>query len=229
MNNIKILLTEDEESLRKLMKAYYLKEGALVLEAKDGEEALKIFKEEKIDIVILDIMLPKYDGWTVCKKIREESDVPILMLTARSEENDKLLGFELGADDYMTKPFSLKELMARSKVLLKRSQKYNQDFDVDNIININGLKINKNSRKVYIDEKEVELSPKEYELLSYFVINTNQALSREMILDGVWGYDYYGDLRTVDTHVKRLRHKLEEYGKSIVTVRSFGYRFEVIK
>ncbi len=229
MNNIKILLTEDEESLRKLMKAYYLKEGALVLEAKDGEEALKIFKEGKIDIVILDIMLPKYDGWTVCKKIREESDVPILMLTARSEENDKLLGFELGADDYMTKPFSLKELMARSKVLLKRSQKYNQDFDVDNIININGLKINKNSRKVYIDEKEVELSPKEYELLSYFVINTNQALSREMILDGVWGYDYYGDLRTVDTHVKRLRHKLEEYGKSIVTVRSFGYRFEVIK
>lgn len=229
MNNIKILLTEDEESLRKLMKAYYLKEGALVLEAKDGEEALKFFKEGKIDIVILDIMLPKYDGWTVCKKIREESDVPILMLTARSEENDKLLGFELGADDYMTKPFSLKELMARSKVLLKRSQKYNQDFDVDNIININGLKINKNSRKVYIDEKEVELSPKEYELLSYFVINTNQALSREMILDGVWGYDYYGDLRTVDTHVKRLRHKLEEYGKSIVTVRSFGYRFEVIK
>lgn len=229
MKNIKVLLTEDEESLRKLMKAYYIKEGASVLEARDGQEALKVFKEEKIDIVILDIMLPKYDGWTVCKKIREESDVPILMLTARSEENDKLLGFELGADDYMTKPFSLKELMARSKVLLKRSQKYNQGIDVDNIININGLKIDKNSRKVYIDENEVELSPKEYELLSYFVINTNQALSREMILDGVWGYDYYGDLRTVDTHVKRLRHKLEKYGKRIVTVRSFGYRFEVIK
>lgn len=229
MKNIKVLLTEDEESLRKLMKAYYIKEGASVLEARDGQEALKVFKEEKIDIVILDIMLPKYDGWTVCKKIREESDVPILMLTARSEENDKLLGFELGADDYMTKPFSLKELMARSKVLLKRSQKYNQGIDVDNIININGLKIDKNSRKVYIDENEVELSPKEYELLSYFVINTNQALSREMILDGVWGYDYYGDLRTVDTHVKRLRQKLEEYGKRIVTVRSFGYRFEVIK
>lgn len=226
MENIKILLVEDEKSLRKLMKAYYIKDGAEVFEAKDGVEAMEIFNDNKIDLIILDIMLPRSDGWSVCKKIREESQVPILMLTARSEENDKLLGFELGADDYMTKPFSLKELIARSKALLKRSQKAK---GIEDIFLMKGLKIDNKSREVFINEKAIDMSPKEYELLNYFTNNPNQALSREMILDGVWGYDYYGDLRTVDTHVKRLRQKLEEYGERIVTVRSFGYRFEVEK
>lgn len=224
MNNKKVLLVEDESSLRQLMKTYFLKEGAEVIEAGDGRVALNKFEENNIDLVILDIMLPEYDGWSVCKRIREKSDIPILMLTARSEENDKLFGFELGADDYMTKPFSLKELIARSKVLIKRSRK---EMDLKDILILENIKIDRLSHKVFINNIEVEFSPKEYDLLNYFVTNKNQALSREMILNGVWGYDYYGDLRTVDTHIKRLRQKLEDEGDKITTVRGFGYRFEV--
>ncbi|SET37900.1 DNA-binding response regulator, OmpR family, contains REC and winged-helix (wHTH) domain [Natronincola peptidivorans] len=223
MVGINLLLVEDEEKLRKLVKAYLVKEGVHVLEAADGLEAIKIWEENKIDFAILDIMLPKYDGWTLCKKVREESNIPIIMLTARSEETDKLFGFELGADDYMTKPFSPKELVARVKALLKRS---NQAISED-IIEIEELKVDKKSHQVVLKGDILELSPKEYDLLLYFLHNKNQALTREMILNGVWGYDYYGDLRTVDTHVKRLRQKLRDYGEFVKTIRGTGYRFEV--
>ena len=224
MKNKKILLVEDEKSLRQLIKTYFLKEGAEVIESEDGRIALENFENNDFDLIVLDIMLPEYDGWSVCKRIREKSDIPILMLTARSEENDKLFGFELGADDYMTKPFSLKELIARSKALIKRSKK---EIEMKDILIIDNIKIDRLSHKVFIDNTEIDFSPKEYDLLNYFVINKNQALSREMILDGVWGYDYFGDLRTVDTHIKRLRQKLEDHRDKIVTVRGFGYRFEV--
>ena len=218
-----ILLVEDEEKLRKLVSTYLKKEGINVLEASDGEEALNLFNQNQVNIVILDIMLPKYDGWTICKRIREVSNIPVLILTARNDESDKLFGFDLGADDYMTKPFSLKELVARVKALLKRSQQ-----QVSNeVITIEGLVIDKKSHMVQLQNNPLALSPKEYDLLLFFTHNKNQALSREIILDGVWGYDYYGDLRTVDTHVKRLRQKLESMGEKIVTVRGFGYRFEV--
>lgn len=223
LNNKKVLIIEDEKDLRQLMKTYYIKEGAEVYEASDGELGIELFNNKKPDLVILDIMLPKYDGWSVCKRIRENSDTPVLMLTARSEESDKLFGFDLGADDYMTKPFSLKELIARSKVLVKRNQK---KTDQDKSIVIHGIRIDRLSHKIFVDEKEVDLSPKEFDLLEYFVVNINQALTREMILNSVWGYDYFGDLRTVDTHVKRLRNKLGNHGEKIVTVRGLGYRFE---
>lgn len=217
------MLVEDEDKLRKLISTYLNKESTNVFEARDGEEALRLFNENQINIVILDIMLPKYDGWTVCKRIREVSSIPILMLTARNEESDKLFGFELGADDYMIKPFSLKELVARVKALLKRSR---QQVSHE-VIELGELVIDKKSRKVCVNNSTLALSPKEYDLLLFFTHNKNQALSRELILDGVWGYDYYGDLRTVDTHVKRLRQKLQAVGDAIVTVRGFGYRFEV--
>lgn len=223
MIGINLLLVEDEEKLRKLVKTYLVKEKVNVIEAADGLEAIEIWEENKIDFVILDIMLPKYDGWALCKKIREVSDVPIIMLTARSEETDKLLGFELGADDYMTKPFSVKELVARVKALLKRS---NQAITQD-IIEIDDLRIDKSYHQAMLRERILELSPKEYDLLLYFIHNKNQALTREMILNGVWGYDYFGGLRTVDTHVKRLRQKLDDYGDMITTIRGTGYRFEV--
>jgi DNA-binding response OmpR family regulator len=193
-----ILLVEDEENLRKLIRAYFIKEGANVLEGGDGAEGIRIWEENKIDLIVLDIMLPKYDGWALCKKIREESSIPIIMLTARSEESDKLFGFELGADDYITKPFSLKELVARVKALLKRS---NQTISQD-VLEIQDLIVDKKSHQVYLRNNTLELSPKEYDLLIYLINNKNQALTRQMILDGVWGYDYYGDLRTVDTHIK---------------------------
>ncbi len=195
-----ILLVEDEEKLRKLVSTYLKKEGINVFEAADGEAALTAFNENQINIVILDIMLPKYDGWTICKRIREVSNIPILILTARNDESDKLFGFDLGADDYMTKPFSLKELVARVKALLKRSRQQVSD----EVIVIDSLVIDKKSHRVHLNEQPLALSPKEYDLLLFFIHNKNQALSREVILDGVWGYDYYGDLRTVDTHVKRL-------------------------
>ncbi len=218
-----ILLVEDEEKLRKLVSTYLKKEGINVFEAADGEAALAVFSENQIHIVILDIMLPKYDGWTICKRIREVSNIPILILTARNDESDKLFGFDLGADDYMTKPFSLKELVARVKALLKRSRQQVSD----EVIAIENLVIDKKSHKVQLNEQPLALSPKEYDLLLFFIHNKNQALSREVILDGVWGYDYYGDLRTVDTHVKRLRQKIQPMGEYIATVRGFGYRFEV--
>lgn len=219
-----ILLVEDEENLRKLIKAYLKKEMVNIVEASDGKEALELWEENKYDLVILDIMLPEYDGWTICKRIRQDSNVPIIMLTARSEESDKLFGFELGADDYITKPFSVKELVARVKALLKRS---NHHLSTE-LVEVKGLKVDKKGHQVFLGDKPIDLTPKEYDLLLVFLHNQNQALTREIILDNVWGYDYYGDLRTVDTHVKRLRKKLKHMGNQIITVRGLGYRFEVI-
>ena len=223
MDRINILVVEDEENLRKLISRYLMNEELGVYEAKDGKEALELWNNNNIDLVILDIMLPEYDGWTICKRIREKSIVPIIMLTARSEESDKLFGFELGADDYVTKPFSVKELVARVKALLKRSHK-----NIEKDMFITGeLKVDQKSHKAFLGEEALKLTPKEYDLLLFLIHNKNQALSREVILDGVWGYDYYGDLRTVDTHVKRLRKKLKDMGEKLETVRGFGYRFEV--
>ncbi len=223
MNSLKILLVEDDMRLRKLVATYLRKEDFEVVEAEDGKIAMERWSESEIDLVILDVMLPEYDGWTVCRNIRRESRVPIMMLTARSEENDKLFGFELGVDDYVTKPFSTKELVARVKALLKRSGK--TSFE-DEIV-FGTLKINTKYHMVFINEEVIELTPKEYDLLVYFINNKNIALSREKILDGVWGHDYFGDLRTVDTHVKRLRKKLQEMSEYLSTVRGLGYRFEV--
>lgn len=220
-----ILVVEDEDKLRKLVSVYLKRENFNVYEAADGAQALELWKEHEIHLVILDVMLPQYDGWTICKRIRETSSVPIIMLTARGEEGDKLFGFELGVDDYMTKPFSIKELMARVKALLKRSQQQLSQETIE----VGPLRIDKKSHQVYLNDENLSLSPKEYDLLLYFVHNKNQALTREHLLDGVWGYDYYGDLRTVDTHVKRLRQKLGTFERAIVTVRGIGYRFEVPK
>lgn len=214
---------EDDMRLRQLVATYLGKEEFEVVEAEDGKIAMEKWAENEIDLVILDVMLPEYDGWTVCRNIRQESRIPIIMLTARSEENDKLFGFELGVDDYVTKPFSTKELVARVKALLKRSGK--TSFE-DEIV-IEDLKINTKYHMVFINEAVIELTPKEYDLLLYFINNKNIALSREKILDGVWGRDYFGDLRTVDTHVKRLRKKLQEMSQYLSTVRGLGYRFEV--
>lgn len=218
-----ILIVEDEIRIRFLIRDYLLKENFNVIEAENGLEALELFKTEKIDLIILDIMMPKMDGLTLLHKIREVSTIPVILLTAKSEEEDKLQGYEYGADDYMTKPFSPKVLVAKVKVLLKRSRdevdSSSQDF--------NGLIINRLSREVKVNSHIISLSPKEYELLIYLIQNEGIALSRDNILDNVWGLDYYGDIRTVDTNVKRLREKLEEKSNYIVTVRGSGYKFEV--
>ncbi|MCD3350079.1 response regulator transcription factor [Clostridium botulinum D/C] len=220
-----ILIIEDEDRMRKLLRDYFKKEGFCVFEGENGIKGLEIFKSNTIDIVILDIMIPYLDGWKVCKNIREVSKVPIVMLTAKSEEEDKLLGYELGADDYVTKPFSPKVLVAKVKALLKRSI---IDIKAEkDIINYNGLEINELSNEVKIDGKVIVLSPKEYDLLLFFVKNKDIVLSRDKILDRVWGFDYDGGLRTVDTHIKRLREKLKNKVDYIVTVRGKGYKFEV--
>ncbi len=218
-----ILIVEDEIRIRFLLRDYFQKEGFLVYEAENGKEALEIFKNNKIDLIILDIMMPVMDGLTALEKIREVSTIPVILLTAKGQEEDKLQGYDFGADDYITKPFSPKVLVAKVKALLKRtSEKVDsstQDF--------NGLIINKLSREVKIDENILSLSPKEYELLIYLTSNEGIALSRDNILDNVWGIDYYGDIRTVDTNVKRLREKLGDKANYIVTVRGSGYKFEV--
>lgn len=224
-----ILIVEDEERMRKLLKDYFKNSGFNVLEAENGIEALKVFKENKIDLLILDIMMPYMDGFTVCNEIRKNAETPIIILTAKGEEEDKLLGYELGADDYVTKPFSPKVLVAKARALIKRSSTSEVDNNQNNlnIMNFNGLKINETSHVVTIDGEEILLSPKEYDLLLYFVKNKDIALTRDTILDKVWGFDYFGGLRTVDTHVKRLREKLKNKASYIVTVRGSGYKFEV--
>lgn len=224
-----ILIVEDEERMRKLIEAYLKKEGYETLSASDGMEAIKIFnnKNKEITLIILDIMMPFMDGFDVCKYLRKSSNVPIIMLTAKSEEEDKLLGYELGADDYVTKPFSPKVLVAKVKALLKRY--YPEDKSPEEGINIDGLILDELRHEVSIDGKEIYLSPKEYELLQFFVNNKGILLSRDKILDGVWGADYYGDLRTVDTHIKRLREKLMDKAYLITTVRGSGYKLEVKK
>ncbi|GFZ30592.1 DNA-binding response regulator [Clostridium zeae] len=218
-----LLIVEDEIRIRFLLRDYFLKENFKIFEAKNGKEALNIYSEEKIDLVILDIMMPELNGFEVCKKIREVSTTPIIMLTARSEEDDKLLGYELGADDYVTKPFSPKVLVAKVKALLKRTSNKTDT----NIMDYDGLKINKISHEVMVYDKTINLSPKEFDLLIYLVSNEGIALTRDQILDSVWGIDYYGDLRTVDTNIKRLREKLLDKSEFITTVRGSGYKFEV--
>jgi len=217
-----ILIVEDELRIRFLLRDYLMKEDFNVFEASNGEEGLFIFSTQKIDLVLLDIMMPVMDGLTMLEKLRAVSTVPVILLTAKGEEEDKLQGYDFGADDYMTKPFSPKVLIAKVKALLKRTR---EDLDSSSQ-DFNGLTINKLSHEVKIEGKEIVLSPKEYELLVYLITNENIALTRDNILDNVWGLDYYGDIRTVDTNVKRLREKLLDKAHYIVTVRGSGYKFE---
>ncbi|MDR5658412.1 response regulator transcription factor [Serpentinicella sp. ANB-PHB4] len=222
----KILIAEDEQKMRELIKTYLEAEGFNYVAAKDGEEAIEVFKESVFDAVILDVMMPRIDGWSVCREIRKTSDIPIIMLTARGEEYDKLFGFELGVDDYIVKPFSPKELMARLKAVIRRSLKI-EESDQLGVMELNELIINTSSRDVYINNKLIKLTPKEYELLVYLVYNKNKALSRQQILNGVWGADFFGDDRTVDTHIKMLRERLQDYKRYITTVWGVGYKFEI--
>ena len=224
MENIKILVVDDESRMRKLVKDFLVREGYTVLEAGDGMEAMDIFYEDRdIALVILDVMMPKMDGWQVCREIRESSKVPIIMLTARSEERDELQGFELGVDEYISKPFSPKILVARVNASLRRTMG-NTGGDV---IEAGGIRMDKAAHIVEIDGTQIELSYKEFELLSYFMENAGIALSREKILNNVWNYDYFGDARTIDTHVKKLRSKLGDKGEYIRTIWGMGYKFEV--
>ncbi|MBB6215316.1 DNA-binding response OmpR family regulator [Anaerosolibacter carboniphilus] len=225
--NRNLLLIEDEDRMREILVDYFKKEQFHIFEASNGREAMEIFEENNIHLVILDIMIPEIDGWAVCKRIRKESDVPVIMLTARSDEDDKLMGYELGADDYVTKPFSPKVLVAKSKMLLKRAEG-NVGKD-SSVLHCGGIEINKLSRAVKLDDVLVELAPKEYELLLYMMENKEMVLTREQILNHVWGYDYFGDLRTVDTHIKKIRSKLGEWSKHIGTITRVGYKFEVNK
>ena len=223
MERLKILVVDDESRMRKLVRDFLTKQNFEVLEAADGEEALDVFYGDKeIALVILDVMMPKINGWDVCREIRENSKVPIIMLTAKSDENDELLGFELGVDEYISKPFSPKILVARVEAILRRSNKLN----VEECIEFEGIVIDKASHQVKVDGQPVELSFKEFELLTYFVENAGIALSREKILNHVWNYDYFGDARTIDTHVKKLRSKLGSKGDNIKTIWGMGYKFE---
>ena len=226
MKNCKILVIDDESRMRKLVRDFLTKKGYEVLEAANGEEAMEIFYEDKdIDLLILDVMMPKMDGWEVCREVRKTSRVPIIMLTAKADERDELLGFELGVDEYVTKPFSPKILVARVEANLRRS---NVNTD-DGIIRIGDITMNKNAHEVFVGNQPIELSFKEFELLAYFIENQGIALSRERILNNVWNYDYFGDARTIDTHVKKLRNKLGERGGYIKTIWGMGYKFEVTK
>ena len=222
--NETILVVDDEARMRKLIKDFLTAKGYSILEAEDGEKALQVFEESsnKIDLIILDVMMPKLDGWSVLRQIRQTSKVPIIMLTARGEEQDELFGFELGVDEYISKPFSPKILVARVEAILKRTES-NKVEEKD----YGGIKIDKEGRTVTVDGKPVELSLREYELLLYLVENENIALSRDKILNNVWNYDYYGDSRTIDSHIKKIRHKLGKKGKYIKTMRGVGYKFEV--
>ena len=224
MDNITILVVDDEERMRKLIKDFLNAKGYKILEAEDGEKALEIFElnKEKIDLVILDVMMPKVDGWTVLRKIRQEAKTPVIMLTARGEEQDELFGFELGVDEYVSKPFSPRILVARIDAILKRIK-----GDSKQVRNYDGIEIDENGRTVTVDGKPIELSLREYELLKYLLDNEKVALSREKILNNVWNYDYYGDSRTIDSHIKKIRHKLGKKGKYIETIRGIGYKFEV--
>ncbi|AVX19351.1 MAG: response regulator transcription factor [Bacillota bacterium] len=220
----KILVVDDEMRMRKLVGDFLKKEGYAVREAADGRQALEIFQREHPDLVILDVMMPEYDGWAVCREIRKTSRVPIIMLTARGEEEDELFGFDLGADEYIAKPFSLKILAARIQALFRRLE--NRQVAIRNY---DGLEIDEPGRNVYVNGERIELTPKEFDLLLYLADNAGRALNRDQILNAVWNYDYFGDTRTVDTHIKRLRLKLGEKSELIQTVRGVGYRFEVKK
>lgn len=223
METLKILVVDDEPRMRKLVKDFLSVKGFQVVEAEDGEQAIDIFFEQKdIALILLDVMMPKMDGWAVLQTIRQYSQIPILMLTARGEEQDELQGFKLGADEYISKPFSPKILVARVEAILRRSSQGSKD-----IIEIGGIRIDKSAHQVEIDGVPVDLSYKEFELITYFAENQGIALSREKILNNVWNYDYFGDARTIDTHVKKLRSKLGEKGEYIKTIWGMGYKFEV--
>ena len=217
----KILIADDEQLMRQLVIDFLRPEGYEILEASDGKEALEIYDKEHPDLILLDVMMPGYDGWTVCREIRRESTVPIMMLTAKGEEIDQLFAYDLGADEYITKPFSPKILVAKIKALLRRSQNEQETHETDE-----GVAIDRDARQVVLDGKNVDLSPTEYKLLNYLMSKTGKALSRRQILNQVWNYDYYGDLRTVDTHINRLRIKLGDKGRYIRTVRGYGYRYD---
>lgn len=223
MDKLKVLVVDDEERMRKLISDFLKIKGYETVEAGDGEEAIDIFFADKeIALIILDVMMPKMDGWEVLKTVREHSKVPVIMLTARTEETDELKGFEYGADEYISKPFSPKILVARVEAILRRS-----GVNQDEVVRIGGIEVDKSAHSVKIDGKEIELSFKEYELLLYFIENKGIALSREKILNNVWNYDYFGDARTIDTHVKKLRAKMGTKGDYIKTVWGMGYKFEV--
>ena len=215
-----ILIVDDEVLIRNVIKEYLLNEGYKVLEAKDGFDALRVISDNKVDLIVLDIMMPKMDGFTCLSEIRKTKNIPVIMLSARKEETDKLNSFDLGVDDYVTKPFSPKELVARLKAHLKRTTSNNENYTYKNLI------VDYKGRKVTINDKEVNLTPKEYELLTYFIKNKGIALSREQLLNNVWDYDYYGDDRTVDTHIKMLRKSLGDYRNLIKTIREVGYKYE---
>lgn len=225
MEQIKILVVDDESRMRKLVRDFLVKSGYHVLEAENGEDAIDIFMQNKdIALIVLDVMMPKMDGWEVCRELRKDSKVPIIMLTARGDERDELLGFELGVDEYITKPFSPKILVARIEAILRRTT----GVDKADILQAGDIILDIAAHEVRIEERVIELSYKEFELLQYFVSNQGVALSREKILNNVWNYDYFGDARTIDTHVKKLRNKLGRQGDYIKTIWGMGYKFEVI-
>ena len=226
MDGTYILVVDDESRMRKLLKDFLSVKGYQILEAEDGEKAIEVFEENrnKIKLILLDVMMPKLDGWSVLRKIRQDSNLPVIMLTARGEEQDELFGFELGVDEYISKPFSPKILVARVEAILKRTygdKKEIKDYD--------GITIDQEGRTVKVDGKPIDLSLREYELLKYLLDNENIALSRDKILNNVWNYDYYGDSRTIDSHIKKIRHKLGKKGKYIETIRGIGYKFEIKK
>ena len=224
MEGLYILVVDDESRMRKLLKDFLSAKGYQILEAEDGEKAIEIFEtnKNKIKLILLDVMMPKLDGWSVLRQIRQTSKVPIIMLTARGEEQDELFGFELGVDEYISKPFSPKILVARVEALLKRTKPEEKEIE-----DYGGITINSKGRTVTVDGKQVEMSLREYELLKYLVDNKGIALSRDKILNNVWNYDYYGDSRTIDSHIKKIRHKLGKKGKYIQTIRGIGYKFEI--
>ncbi len=220
----KILIVDDEINIRKVVREYAEFEGYEVEEAQDGMEAVEIAKKEDFDLIIMDVMMPRLDGYSACKEIKKYKKIPVIMLSARGEEYDKLFGFEIGIDDYVVKPFSPKELMARVKAVIKRNEPAGQQ--VHDRLKFEGLEIDLAGREVYVNGKRVSMTPKEYDLLFYLVKNKNLALTRDKLLEEVWGYDFFGDDRTVDTHIKMLRNSLGEYRKFIVTLRGMGYKFE---
>ena len=223
MDKLKVLVVDDESRMRKLVRDFLVKSNYDVLEAGDGEEALDIFYQHKdIDLIVLDVMMPKIDGWQVCREVRANSNVPIIMLTARTDERDELLGFQVGVDEYIMKPFSPKILVARIEAILRRTNQ----LETNELLNCGGIQVSKTAHQVLIDGRQVDLSYKEFELLVYFMENKGIALSREKILNHVWNYDYFGDARTIDTHVKKLRSKLGEKGDMIKTIWGMGYKLE---
>ena len=226
MDGTYILVVDDESRMRKLLRDFLTTKGYQILEAEDGEKAIEVFEENrnKIKLILLDVMMPKLDGWSVLRKIRQDSNLPVIMLTARGEEQDELFGFELGVDEYISKPFSPKILVARVEAILKRTY-----GDTKEIKDYDGITIDQEGRTVKVDGKPIDLSLREYELLKYLLDNEKVALSREKILNNVWNYDYYGDSRTIDSHIKKIRHKLGKKGKYIETIRGIGYKFEIKK